>query len=206
LNICVFASGTGTNFEAIVNSIKKGYLSSKISLLITNNSNSGAAAIASRNNIHLHHISRKIFPDISDLEYSEKFLSSMNKFNIDFIVLAGYMKKIPDEVISKFRKRIINIHPALLPSFGGKDMYGTNVHKAVIESGMKVSGITIHFVDEVYDEGKIIFQHCCEVNYDDDEFSLQEKVKKLEHKYYTEIIKKFEEGKVSVVNGRVVIN
>ncbi len=206
MNICVFASGTGTNFEAIISSVKNGYLNSKISLLITNNPHCTAAEIAKENNIAVSHINRKLYPDLTENLYSEKFIEVLEEHEIDFIVLAGYMKKIPDEVINKFRDRMINTHPALLPLFGGKHMYGINVHKAVIESGMKVSGITIHFVNENYDEGKIIFQQCCEVNNVDDEFSLQEKIKKLEHKYYPEMIKKFEDGKVKIVNERVVVN
>lgn len=192
MNICVFASGAGTNFEKILDSVKKGYLKSKVLLLITNNSDCGAARIAKRNRIETIHISRKIFPKLSQKEYSGKFLSALKKHKIDFIVLAGYMKMIEPEVLKKFKNKIINIHPALLPLFGGKGMYGINVHKAVIASGMKVSGITIHFVEENYDEGKIIFQKCCEVKNDDDEFSLQKRIQKMEHKYYPEVIKDFE--------------
>ena len=116
------------------------------------------------------------------------------------------MNLIPDEVIQEFRLRIINIHPALLPSFGGKGMYGINVHRAVIASGVKVSGITVHFVNEYYDEGRIIFQKCCEIESDEDEYSLQEKIKDLEYEYYSFVIKKFEEEKVEIRNGKVFIN
>jgi len=205
LNICIFASGSGTNFKAIISSVKNGYLNSKISLLITNNPHCTAVEIAQKNGIAVINISRKLYPDLTDSEFYKKFLKVFEDYEIDFLVLAGYMQKIPDELISKFRNRIINVHPALLPSFGGKGMYGINIHKAVIASGAKVSGITIHFVDENYDEGKIIFQHCCEVSYDDDEFSLQEKIKELEHKYYSMTIKKFEEGKIQIVNGKVKV-
>lgn len=205
MNICVFASGTGTNFEAILKSIKKGFLNSKISLLISNNSGCGAVRIARKNKIDFIHISRKLFPSLSEKDYSGKFISALKKFKIDFIVLAGYMKTIPEAVVKLYKHRIINIHPALLPSFGGKGMYGMNVQKAVIASGVKVSGMTIHFVSGDYDEGKIIFQKCCKVNDSDDEFSLQKIIRKLEHKYYPEIIKKFEEGLVIVMNPRVVI-
>lgn len=206
MNICVFASGTGSNFEAIVENINKKYLSSKVLLLITNNSDCGAVKIAVKNNIDHLHISRKNTPELSGKEYSDLFLNALDKYEIDFIVLSGYMKMLPEEIIRKYQNRIINIHPALLPSFGGKGMYGMNVHKAVIASGVRVSGITIHFVTEDYDEGKIIFQKCCEVENDDDENSLQKKVLKLEHKYYSEVIKKFEEGKVKIENGKVVFS
>ncbi|MEO6694121.1 MAG: phosphoribosylglycinamide formyltransferase [Ignavibacteria bacterium] len=205
MNICVFASGTGSNFKTILSSVKSNYLNSTIPLLITNISNCAAAEIATANGIEISHISRKLFHDEPEKSYSLRFTKVLEDMKIDFIVLAGYMQKIPDDILNKYRERIINIHPALLPSFGGKGMYGINVHKAVISSGVRVSGITIHFVNEVYDEGKIIFQHCCEVCFDDDEFSLQKKIKDLEHKFYPVIIKKFEEGKVNIVNGKVKV-
>lgn len=192
MNICVFASGTGSNFKAILNSVNKKYLKSKVSLLITNNPECGAVEIAKTNKIDHIAINKKIYPLLSQKEYSTKFLSALKKYDIDFIVLSGYMKMIEPEVLRKYKNKIINIHPALLPSFGGKGMYGMNVHKAVIASGVKISGITVHFVNENYDEGKIIFQKCCEVKNDDDEFTLQRRVLKLEHKYYSKVIKMFE--------------
>jgi len=116
------------------------------------------------------------------------------------------MKMVEPDVTEHFRNRIINIHPALLPSFGGKGMFGINVHRAVIENGVKVSGITVHFVDNEYDTGRIIFQKCCEVKDDDDEITLEAKIRKLEHMHYPEVIKKFEEGKVLVVGKRVIVS
>lgn len=203
MNICIFASGSGTNFKAILEAKESGYLESDILLLITNNSHCPAVEIAKENNVDYCHISRGIFPDLSNKDYSKKFVDSLRMHNIDFIVLAGYMQMIPNEVIQNFENRIINIHPAVLPLFGGKGMYGVNVHKSVIASGMRVTGITIHFVDKNYDEGKIIFQKCINVDFDDDEFSLQKKVHRLEHKYYSEIIKLFEEQRIEIINGKV---
>lgn len=201
MKICIFASGQGSNFQAIVDAINKKYLKSEISLLITNNSGCGAVDIAVKNKIPFVHISRTNFPDLTDETYSDKFSENLREFKIDFIVLAGYMKMIEKSVLKDFHNRIVNIHPALLPSFGGKGMYGINVHKAVIESGVKVSGVTVHFVDEHYDKGKIIFQKCCDVLNEDDEFSLQEKIKKMEHRYYPEVIRMVEDGlKVSDTN------
>lgn len=198
LNICIFASGTGTNFSAILNAKNKCKIKSEILLLITNNSKCKAAETARENKIDVVHISRKIFPKHSDRAYSNLFLSALKKYNIDLIVLAGYMKLIEVPVVRKFRNRIINIHPALLPSFGGKGMYGMNVHKAVIKAGVKVTGVSIHFVNEIYDEGKIIYQKCVSVSEDDDEFSLQKKVLKLEHKSYAEVIKMMEDGLIEL--------
>lgn len=191
-NISIFASGTGTNFEAILKAKKKGIIKSNIPLLITNNSNCGAVEIAKRNSIDVVHISRKVYPDLSEEEYAEVFLKVLKNYNIDLIVLAGYMKLLPGALIDEYENRIVNIHPALLPSFGGKGMYGINVHRAVLDAGVKVTGITIHFVNKEYDKGRIIFQKCVEVNSDDDEYSLQKRVLKYEHKYYPLIISEIE--------------
>lgn len=205
MNICVLASGAGSNFRELVRSSENGLITSQISLLITNNSDSGAGFIAKDHGVECLHISRKKFSMLSDGEYSSMFLHELISRKIDFITLCGYMKRVPENVLGHFRNRIINIHPALLPSFGGKGMYGMNVHEAVIRSGVKVSGITIHFVDGDYDLGRIIFQKCCEVSDDDDASSLSEKVKKLEHQYYPLVVRKFEEGKVIIAGDRVTL-
>ena len=201
----MFASGKGTNFKAILDSIGKGYLRSKVTALFTDKADCGAVKIAIENNVKCIQKDRIEFPTLTRKEFSGKILTDLKETKTDFIVLSGYMNLIPDEVIQEFRFRIINIHPALLPSFGGKGMYGINVHKAVIASGAKVSGITVHFVNQYYDEGRIIFQKCCEVRSDDDEYTLQEKIKDLEHEHYSFVIKKFEEGKVEIRNGKVFI-
>ncbi len=205
MNICIFASGAGSNFNAILRSAEDGYLSSKISLLITNNSGSGAAQIALKNGVECLHISRKKFAQLDDTEYSDMILNELTSRGIEFVVLCGYMKMIENSVTEHFKDSIINIHPALLPSFGGKGMFGINVHKAVIDSGVKVSGITIHFVDGGYDTGRIIFQKCCEVYDSDDEFTLDERIRKMEHTYYPEVIRKFEEGKIIVDDNKIQV-
>ena len=192
MNISVFASGTGTNFEAILRSRQAGIIESDVKLLITNNSGCGAVKIAENYGVNIEHISRKKYPELSETEFGKKFLKILKNYGIEFIALAGYMKMIPVEVTEYYNERIINIHPALLPSFGGKGMFGINVHKAVNEAGDKVTGITIHFVNKQYDKGKIIFQKCIEIDERDDEFTLQKKVLKLEHEYYPLIISKLE--------------
>jgi len=194
LNICVFASGSGSNFNAIVNARSEGVIKSDIKLLITNNSDCGAVSIAKNHNIQVEHISRKKYSGLSDDSYAQLFIDVLRKHQIDFIVLAGYMKMLDVPVIKEFSNRIINIHPALLPSFGGQGMYGMNVHRAVLESGVKVTGITVHLVDENYDRGRIIFQKCTEVLDDDDENTLQQRVLKLEHIYYSQVISDIENG------------
>lgn len=198
LNICVFASGGGSNFNALISARRNYVFKSEIKLLITNNSTCGAVDIAVRNNIPFVHISRKVFPEFSDDEYQKFFLDKLNQFGIDLIILSGYMKLVEPLVVKNFRNRILNIHPALLPAFGGKGMYGMNVHKSVIESGTAISGLTIHLVNEDYDKGKILFQKSVPVDKDDDEFTLQKKILKLEHLYYSQVIRDIEEGKIKL--------
>ncbi|MFA5012221.1 MAG: phosphoribosylglycinamide formyltransferase [Ignavibacteria bacterium] len=196
MNICVFASGSGSNFRALLEARKSNYIKSEFKLLITNNSRCGAVDIAKEFDVESFHISRKVFHDLNDSDYAKLFSDLLDKYSINLIVLAGYMKMIEPAVIRKFKNRIINIHPALLPSFGGKGMYGMNVHKAVIDSGAKESGVTIHLVDEIYDNGRILLQEKVNVDSNDDELTLQKKVLTLEHKYFKEVIKQIEEGKL----------
>ena len=125
---------------------------------------------------------------------------------IDLIVLAGFLKLIPHELIDLFRNRIINIHPALLPSFGGKGLYGSNVHKAVFESSAKVSGATVHFVDYTYDTGNIIAQKCVDISDVNSSEEIAERVIKIEHELLPYVLKKFALGKVNIVDKRVVVD
>ncbi|MCE1166254.1 MAG: phosphoribosylglycinamide formyltransferase [Bacteroidetes bacterium] len=198
MNICVFASGGGSNFRAILEARRDNFLNSGIKLLITNNSNCGAVLIAKEFGVDVFHISRKVYPDLPGDEYGKIFLEKLGDYNINLIALAGYMKAVEPAVVKAYTNRILNIHPALLPSFGGKGMYGINVHKAVIQSGVKVSGLTIHLVDEEYDRGRILFQKSVNVEENDDEYTLQKKILQFEHKYYPFIIKKIEEGEIGL--------
>lgn len=193
MNICVFASGKGSNFLSILNSIKKKELSSEVAAFVTDRKGCGAELIAKENNINTFSFKS---PDL---------ITSLKNLNVDFIVLAGFLKKLDENFIKAFENKIINIHPALLPSYGGAGMYGMNIHKAVISNKEKFSGITIHFVNENYDEGKIIFQQKVDVNENDDENSLAEKIHKLEHECYPFVIKKFEEDKIKINNNEVQI-
>lgn len=203
MNIAVFASGRGSNLMAILNAIKEGILNAKVSVVISNNSNAGALEIAKANGIDALHISRKQFS--SDEEYIRKILDELRSRNIQLIVLAGYMKKIPSEVVKEYRNRILNVHPALLPAFGGQGMYGLNVHKAVIESGVKITGVTVHIVDEEYDHGPIVMQRAVEVRDSDTPETLAQRVLEVEHEIYPQAIKLFVEGKVRVLGRKVFI-
>lgn len=203
MNIAVFASGRGSNLMAILNAIKEGKINAKVALVISNNSNAGALEIAKANGIDALHISRAQFT--SDEDYVKKLLHELKSRNIELIVLAGYMKKIPPEVVQEYRNKILNIHPALLPAFGGQGMYGMNVHKAVIDYGVKVTGVTVHIVDEEYDHGPIVMQKVIEVRDDDTPETLAERVLKVEHEIYPIAIKLFVDGKITVSGRKVLI-
>ena len=204
LNLCVLASGSGTNLKAILNAAEKRKISSKVALVISNNSGSGALRTASKHKIPSYHLSHAQFN--SEKEFTGKLLSLLKKNKVDLIVLAGYMKMLSPVIIRKFKNRIINIHPALLPAFGGKGMYGIHVHEAVLSSGVKATGATVHFVDEIYDNGAVILQKEVPVKPGDDAEKLRKRVLRTEHRLYPEAIKLFEEKKVLVRKGRVIIN
>lgn len=180
----MFASGSGSNFQAIIDSIEKGEIEAKISGLIASRSGIGAIERANSHNIPHYVPSDKD----SDLNFSELLITKLKDWSPDLIVLAGFLKKIPSEVIEKYRNRIINIHPSLLPKFGGKGFYGINVHRAVIDAGEAESGCTVHFVNEYYDKGDIIRQQRVRVSHDDTPETLAQKVLKEEHKLLPSVI------------------
>lgn len=195
--ICVFASGRGSNLQAIIDAIQLGKLNCKVVFVLSNNSNSGALEIARKNNIPAFHLSEKKFHKNS---FEESLMDLLNQYRPDLIVLAGYMKLVPVSIINKFRNRIINIHPALLPKFGGKGMYGMNVHQAVFNAGEKVSGVTVHLVNEKYDEGKILFQEKVDISDCNSPDEIARKVLEVEHRVYPEVIQKIIEGKILLNN------
>jgi phosphoribosylglycinamide formyltransferase-1 len=193
--ICVFASGRGSNLQAIIDGVEEGRLNCEIVFVMSNNSSSGALEIARKKNIPAYHLSEKVFHKNN---FEESLIDLLEKHKPDLIVLAGYMKLVPVSVIRRFENRIINIHPALLPKFGGKGMYGMNVHNAVFQAGEKVSGVTIHIVNENYDEGKVIYQEKIDISDCKSPEEIAEKVLKLEHKVYPEVIQKIIEGKIKL--------
>ena len=131
--------------------------------------------------------------------------AKLKNLEVNFIVLAGYLKLIPNDLIEKFENRIINIHPALLPSFGGKGMYGLNVHRAVFNSSAKVSGATVHMVDKTYDTGKIIAQKCVDISDVKNPEEIADRVLKIEHQLLPEVVKAFAENRVKIESDRIVI-
>lgn len=182
--LAVFASGKGSNFEKIVNHfVRKPDI--RVSLLVSNNPEAGALEIARRNNIPILVISRE------DFKHPGTLSGQLRESKIDYIILAGFLWKLPQVLIDAYRGKILNIHPALLPKFGGKGMYGSNVHEAVIAAGEKKSGISIHLVDEHYDNGDVVFRAECTVDENETPESLAEKIHLLEHAHFPGQIEKF---------------
>jgi len=203
LNLVALASGGGTNLQAIIDNIEKGILNAQIKAVISNNSKSGALERARNHNIPAIHLSHKQFA--TPEEFDRKLLSVLKENETDLVALAGYMKMLSPTVVRAYKNKILNIHPALLPSFGGKGMYGIHVHEAVIKSGVKVTGVTVHLVDEIYDHGAIIVQKCVPVLSDDTPETLQQRVLPHEHELYSEAIQLFAEGNVEIKDNKAYI-
>jgi phosphoribosylglycinamide formyltransferase 1 len=183
--IAVFASGNGSNAENIALYFGSGK-TAKVALILSNSKE--AHVLTRAQNLH---IPTCVF-NHNELYHSHKVLEKLQEEKTDCIVLAGFLLLIPAEIISAFRNRILNIHPALLPKYGGKGMYGMKVHQSVIQNKEKQSGITIHYVNEKYDDGNIIFQATCEVYPEEDSPALlQSRIQELEHWYYPRIIERF---------------
>ncbi len=181
--IIVFASGSGSNFEEICKYFKDRKEIS-IDLLICNNSKAKALNKAIKHGVKTLLISRNSFYE------TDAALNAILKISPDLIVLAGFLWKMPTKIIDHFPNKILNIHPALLPDYGGKGMYGMNIHKAVIKNNEKESGITVHYVNKNYDEGKILFQKAIALEEKESSESLSKKVLKLEHSCFSKIIEK----------------
>jgi formyltetrahydrofolate-dependent phosphoribosylglycinamide formyltransferase len=204
LNLAVFASGRGTNFEAILRAIETGKLHNlSVAVVISNNPDAPVLTIARGHNIPAYHLSQKQFP--SEEKFDEAILDVFWRHGVNFIVLAGYMKKLSTNLVRQFRNRMVNIHPALLPKFGGKGMYGMHVHEVVINSGEKISGVTIHIVDEEYDHGPIVKQRTIAVDENETPETLATKIHGIEHQLYPEVLQLFADDRVRVNEGRVTI-
>jgi phosphoribosylglycinamide formyltransferase 1 len=194
MNIGFLASHGGSNMQAIIDACKSGKLQATPAVVISNNSDSGAMARAKTEGVPCYYLSGKTHPGPGALD--EAILGAFLRHAVDIVVLAGYMKKLGPKTLSHFRGRIVNVHPALLPKFGGEGMYGIHVHEAVIAAGEKESGVTIHFVDEQYDTGKILAQTRVPVKPDDTPEKLAARVLEQEHILYAETLQRIVTGEI----------
>ncbi|MDB8794185.1 phosphoribosylglycinamide formyltransferase [Romboutsia sp. 1001216sp1] len=195
LNIGVLVSGGGTNLQSIIDGTKFGNIKGNVNVVISNKENAYALQRAKHNDIDAIYETNE-----------DKIIEILKKYKVDLVVLAGYLKIISPKFVSEFKDKIINIHPSLIPSFCGGGYYGEKVHQAVIDYGVKFTGATVHFVDEVADNGPIIMQKTVEVKQDDDAKTLSKRVLEVEHKILNESIRLFCENKLSIVGRRVFIN
>lgn len=199
MNIAVFVSGRGSNLKAI---LEADELTGKINVVSVLSNKKDCKAFNVADDFSIPHF---VIGDKDD----ELSFNSLPEFlkakNVELIVLAGFLKLIPSDFIESFKNKIINIHPALLPSFGGKGMYGSRVHQAVYESSAKVSGATVHFVDNSYDTGKIIAQRCVNIFDVSSPDEIAERVLKIEHQLLPEVVQAFAEDRVKFENNRVTI-
>ena len=180
-NIAIFASGSGTNAQKIMEHFENRN-DVKVRLVLVNNPEAGVIQRAEKFNVPVVKFNRQQFSKSNDV------VDILTNYQIDLVVLAGFLWLVPSQMVKAFPNKIVNIHPALLPNYGGKGMYGDNVHKAVIAAQETESGITIHYVNEHYDEGAIIAQYTCEINSGDTSDDLAAKIHKLEHRYFPQVI------------------
>lgn len=183
-HIAIFVSGAGSNATHIIKHLRDKK-SSKVSLLLSNKPEKGATEISVKEGVSLYSFGK------DDLINGTKIIDVLKEKKIDLIVLAGFLLKIPENLVRAFPNKIVNIHPALLPKYGGKGMYGKHVHQAVFDNKEKETGITIHLVNENYDEGNVIVQHKVALSKQDTPESIEQKVRGLEQKYFASTIERF---------------
>lgn len=202
VKIGVLISGGGTNLQSIIDNIKNGNIDGEIKLIISNRKEAYGLTRGKDAGIESIYLDRKLFN--SEEEYNLELIKEFKAKNVELIVLAGYLKVLSQEFIEEFNRRIINIHPSLIPSFCGKGYYGEKVHQEVLNYGVKITGATVHFVDEGTDTGPIILQEIVYVNSEDTVDTLKEKVLEIEHKLLVQAVKLYCEGSL-IIEGRKVI-
>lgn len=200
--IAVFASGSGSDFQSIIDANERDPFC-EIALLIASKPGIGAVARAEKHGIEAVVRSKKEYPSVEEM--FDDIVGLLRARGVDYVVLAGYLSMIPENFVRAFPDRIINIHPSLIPSFCGKGNYGLNVHRAALEYGVKISGLTVHFVDEHYDSGAIILQRAVEVRDDDTPESLQARILEEEHKALPEAVRLLTTGKIVKAGRKVTI-
>lgn len=201
MRLAVFASGGGTNFQAILDAIEQGTLPATPVCCVSNTPEAGALARAERHDVPTHVV--RPGEHENPAAFGRALLDVLTAHDVTFVALAGYMVKIPPAVVDAYRGRMTNVHPALLPAFGGQGMYGMHVHEAVIEYGVHWSGVTVHLVDEEYDHGPVVLQEPVPVYADDTPETLAERVQSVEHRLYPYALRLFAEDRVHR-NGRSV--
>lgn len=194
MRLAVFASGGGTNFQAILDDVEAGDLPADVVLCVSNTPDAGALERAEGHGVPTEVIVPSRFE--APQPFGEALLDVLRDYDVSFVALAGYMLKIPSNVVAAYRGRMTNIHPALLPAFGGKGMYGMHVHRAVIEYGVHWTGATVHLVDEEYDHGPIVLQEPVPVYADDTPDELAARVRTVEHRLYPEALRLFAQDRV----------
>lgn len=206
LKIAVLVSGGGTNLQAILDAIDAGTITNtQVAVVISNNAGAYALERARAKGIEAVCISPKDYDDRA--AFNDAFLERLNQYEVDLVVLAGFLVVIPEKMIAQYRNRIINIHPSLIPSFCGTGFYGLKVHEQALARGVRVTGATVHFVDEGTDTGPIILQKAVEIQQDDTPKVLQQRVmEQAEWKILPQAINLIAQGRVRVVDGRVHIS
>lgn len=203
VKVGVLVSGTGTNLQALIDGVKRGFLPCEISVVISNKKEAFALKRAEKEGIPGYFIDEKDFREKTD--YEKKIVEILKEYRVELVVLAGYLKVLSPYFVREFHNKIINVHPSLIPSFCGKGFYGRRVHEEVIKYGVKVTGATVHFVDEGTDTGPIILQKAVPVLDEDTPESLAERVKKVEHEILPLAVKLFAEKRLVIENRRVKI-
>lgn len=203
LKIGVLVSGSGTNLQSIIDKSESGYIPGKVKVVISSKSDAYAIERAKSYNIPAYAIIPKNYSTKED--YEDKLIEILRNHNVDLVALAGFIKVLSPHFVQAFAGRIMNIHPSLIPAFCGEGFYGEKVHKAVLDYGVKITGVTVHFVDEGADTGPIILQRAVPVLDDDTVETLAARVLKEEHEIYPEAIKLFAENRLKVVGRRVKI-
>jgi phosphoribosylglycinamide formyltransferase-1 len=198
LHLGVLASHSGTNLQAIIDACKEGRLDASVRVVVSNNSGAMALERAKREGIPWYHLSSATHPEPDNLDGA--ILNALQSHDVDLVILAGYMKKLGHQTLSRFQNRILNSHPALLPKYGGKGMYGSRVHEAVLSAGERVTGVTIHIVDEEYDHGPAVAQCRIPVREGDTVESLEERVKERERGFWIEVLQKLAMGELDLDN------
>jgi phosphoribosylglycinamide formyltransferase-1 len=203
LKLGVLVSGGGTNLQSIIDHIESGYLASQIAVVISSHDGAYALERAKRHNIPHFTVKSKNYSTVQ--EYEEEMIKILKNHNVDLVILAGFIKVLSPHFVKAFPNRIMNIHPSLIPSFCGDGFYGEKVHRAVLNYGVKITGVTVHFVDEGTDTGPIILQRAVPVKDDDTPQSLAQRVLEQEHAIYPEAIKLYEQDLITIKGRRVLL-